>query len=143
MKLILPKHPLIILLLIITLISCQENGRHEQFVFMQDIQDWNLTEYSLKSRLIRNEIKQLIQGEPKMYADAFTRKYYTEKGHFIWITRHGIGKNADTLLAYLRNVEEDALKPSSFLVPIIEKNLQELRAREESKEDVNKLAGKL
>ena len=143
MKLILPKHLFIIILLFVTLISCQENGRHEQFVSMQDIQEWNLPEYSLKSRQIRNEIEQLTQGESKMYADAFTKKYYIEKGHFIWITRHGIGGNADTLLAYLRNVEEDALKPSSFLVPIIEKNLQKLRARENSKEDVNKLAGKL
>ena len=143
MKLILPKHLLIIILLFVTLISCQENGRHEQFVFMQDIQEWDLPEYSLKSRQIRNEIEQHTQGESKMYADAFTKKYYTEKGHFIWITRHGIGGNADTLLAYLRNVEEDALKPSSFLVPIIEKNLQELRGRENRKEDVNKLAGKL
>ena len=79
MKLILPKHLFIIILFFVTLISCQENGRHEQFVFMQDIQEWNLPEYSLKSRQIRNEIEQLTQGESKMYADAFTKKYYTGK----------------------------------------------------------------
>jgi len=143
MKLLYPKPFLLIFFLIVTLISCQENGKQEQFVFMQDIQEWILPEYSLKSRHIRNEIERLTLGEPKMYADIFTRRYYTEKGRFIWITRHGIGKNADTLLAYLSNVEKDGLKLSSFLVSKIEKNLQELRDREQSKEDVNKLMGQL
>lgn len=143
MKPLLLKH-LLFIALIVMLISCQEkNGKHEQFVFMQDIQEWILPEYSLKSRYIRNEIEQLTQSESKMYADAFTKKYYTGKGRFIWITRHGVGKNADTLLSYLNNVEEDGLKPSSFLVSQIEKNLQELRTRKESKEDFNKLMGRL
>ena len=106
MKLLLPKN-FYFIFLIVTLISCQNNDKKEQFVFMQDIQEWILPEYSLKSRHIRNEIEQLAQSEPKMYADSFTKRYYTEKGRFIWITRHGIGENADTLLAYLSNVEED------------------------------------
>lgn len=142
MKLLIPKQ-LLIILLIVTFTSCQENGKQDQFVFMQDIQKWILPEYSLKSRHIRNEIAQLAQGEPKMYADAFTKRYYTEKRRFIWITRHGIGRNADTLLAYLNKVEDDGLKLSSFSVSKIEKGLQQLRDRKESKEDVNKLMGQL
>ena len=142
MKLLLPKN-FYFIFLIVTLISCQNNDKKEQFVFMQDIQEWILPEYSLKSRHIRNEIEQLAQSEPKMYADSFTKRYYTEKGRFIWITRHGIGENADTLLAYLSNVEEDGLTPSSFFVSKIKKDLQKLRSRENGKEDVNKLMGRL
>jgi murein L,D-transpeptidase YcbB/YkuD len=142
MKPPLPKH-LLFIFLFVTLSSCQERGEQERFVFMQDIQDWIFPEYSLKSRHIRNEIEQLTQDHPKMYADAFTKKYYTERGRFIWITRHGIGDNVDTLLSYLNKTEEEGIKPSSFSISKIENDLQELRNRKESKEDINKLMGRL
>ena len=140
----LPLKHLLLISLIVMFISCQENNdKQEQFVFMQDIKDWILPEYSLRSRHIRNEIEQLTHSDPKMYADTFTKKYYAQRGRFIWITRHGIGNNADTLLYYLNKAEEDGLKPSCFLVSKIEKDLQELRARKDSKEDVNKLMARL
>lgn len=137
------KHSLF-LLVIFLFISCQEKGKQEQFVFMQDIQEWILPEYSLKSRLIRNQIDMLTQGETKMYADAFTKKYYKEKGHFIWINRHGVSEKAHTLVSYLRNVTEDGLKPSHFHIPEIEKDLQELLDKKNLQEkNVNKLMGHL
>lgn len=142
MKPRLHKHS-ILLLFIALFVSCHESGKQERVVFIQDIQDWILPEYSLKSRHIRNEIDQLIQEEAKMYADAFTKKYYTGRGRFVWITRHGVGSNADTLLSYLNKVDEEGLKPSSFLVSNIEKDLKQLRSKEENEEDVNKLLGRL
>ena len=123
--------------------SCQQNGKHDQFVFMQDIEEWILPEYSLKSRHIRNEIEQLTQEESKMYADAFTKKYYKEKGNFIWITRHGVSEKADTLLSYLRNVEDEGFTPSSFIISKIEKDIQDLRSRKEMQTDINKLMGRI
>lgn len=142
MKPFLPKH-LILIPFIILFASCQENGKKEVFVSMKDIQEWILPEYSLKSRHIRNEIEQLTQAELKMYADAFTKKYYAGRGHFVWINRHGVGANADTLLSYLRNVEEEGFKASSFGIAEIEKELQELRNKEKGEEGINQLMGRL
>lgn len=142
MKPLSPKHPILIFLIVL-FVSCQENGKQQRVVLMQDIQDWILPEYSLKSRHIRNEIEQLTQDEPKMYADAFTKKYYAGRGHFVWITRHGVGDNADTLLSYLNKVDEEGLKPSSFFVSNIENDLHKLRNKEKNEEDVNRLMGRL
>ena len=125
------------------LISCQQNGKQGQFVFMKDIQEWILPKYSLKSRHIRNQIDLLTQKETTMYADAYTNKYYKEKGTFIWITRHGIDEKADTLISYLKSMEDEGFKPSSFRVTEIEKDLHKLRNRENDKEDINKLMGRL
>lgn len=139
-------HPLKYLLFIFFIVffsSCQKNGKQEQFVFMQDIQDWVLPEYSLKSKYIRNQISQLAQGKNAMYADAFTNKYYKEKGHFIWITRHGVSENADTLISYLKNIAEEGLSSGIFQLPEIENVLKEVQDRTDSKEDVNKLMGQL
>ncbi|MBO7067871.1 MAG: L,D-transpeptidase family protein [Bacteroidaceae bacterium] len=111
---------------------------------MQDIQEWILQEYSLKSKHIRNEIELLTQEETKMYADAFTKKYYREKGRFVWITRHGVNDKADTLISYLRKTEEEGFKPSVFLIPVIEKDLQTLRDKKNKQEEnINKLMGRL
>ena len=130
-------------LFIVMLISCQQDGKQICVVSMQDVKEWVLPEYSLKSRHIRNEIDQLVQEEPTMYADAFTTKYYKEKGHFVWITRHGVEENADTLLTYLRRCEEEGFSPSSFYISKIEQDLQNLRDRKNSQEDINQLMGRL
>lgn len=132
-----------LLLFITMLMSCQQDGKRVCVVSMQDIKEWILPEYSLKSRHIRDEIEQLVQEEPKMYADTFAKNYYKEKGHFIWITRHGINEKADTLLSYLRNIEEEGFLPSSFYVSKIEKELQKLRTKKDGEEDINKLMGRL
>lgn len=137
------KFSLTLFLFIVMLISCQQDGKRIRVVSMQDIKEWILPEYSLKSRHIRNEIDQLAQERPTMYADAFTTKYYKEKGHFIWITRHGIDEKADTLLSYLRKCEEEGFKPSSFYISKIEEDLQDLRNRKLSQKDINQLMGRL
>lgn len=142
MKAYLPKQ-LILIPFTFIFMSCHENGKQEQFVFMEDIQEWILPEYSLKSRHIRNEIEQHTQDEVTMYADAFTHRYYTEKGHFVWINRHGIGENADTLLSFLRKAGEEGLQTSSFSTDQIERNLQRLRNREGYGQDINQLMGQL
>ena len=73
------KFSLTLFLFIVMLISCQQDGKRIRVVSMQDIKEWILPEYSLKSRHIRNEIDQLSQERPTMYADAFTTRYYKEK----------------------------------------------------------------
>ena len=131
------------LFFIMLIVSCQKDGKQTRIVSMQDIKEWILPEYSLKSRYIRDQIYQLTLEEPAMYADAFTTKYYKGKGHFVWITRHGVNDKADTLLSYLRRVEEEGFKSSSFCISEIEKDLQNLRKRKDEEEDINQLMGRL
>ncbi|MBO4841609.1 MAG: L,D-transpeptidase family protein [Bacteroidaceae bacterium] len=135
------KLPLFLFIAMIT--SCQQDGKQLHIASMQDIKEWILPEYSLKSRHIREQIYQLAQEAPAMYADAYTTKYYKEKGRFVWITRHGIDEKADTLLSYLRKVEEEGFNTSSFYVTRIEQDLQNLRNRKDSPEDINQLMGRL
>ena len=135
------KHSILIFL-IVMFTACQQKGEHTQFVYMQDIQEWVLSEYSLKSRHIRKETERLAQEEAKMYADAFTKKYYKGKKPFIWLTRQGVGENADTLLLHLRkSIADEGFKPSSFHLSALEKDIQTIRSKENGKKDINKLMG--
>jgi len=63
-----------------------------------------------------------------MYADTYTRPYYQqETPQWLWASELGLDDRIDTLLNYLRTVEEYGLKQSSFHVAELEKNLQAFR----------------
>ena len=66
----------LLLFFIMLIVSCQKDGKQIRIVSMQDIKEWILPEYSLKSKHIRDQIYQLAQEKQAMYADAFTTKYY-------------------------------------------------------------------
>lgn len=82
-----------------------------------------------------------------MYADTYTRPYYQQQeAQLLWASEWGVDERADTLLNYLRGVEDCGLKLSSFRVEEIERDLKALRALkpdscEES--EVNLLQGRL
>ena len=82
--------PLFLTLLFAALFSsCQSGGKDDALsVSREDIRDYDKPEYSLKSRHIRQDIRQLLDAEQaRMYADNFTRAYYREERPFVWITR--------------------------------------------------------
>lgn len=63
-----------------------------------------------------------------MYADDYTRPYYQQKqAALLWATEQGVDERADTLLAYLRQVDRHGLKPGSFHIDEIEQCLQKVR----------------
>lgn len=63
-----------------------------------------------------------------MYADIYSREYYSNADRkFLWASEHGIDDCTDTLLKHLQNVENYALKRSSFCVDEIESALAEFR----------------
>lgn len=132
-------------LAITTLASCSfENSKLSESLSMQDIKEWISPEYSIHSNKIRQEIANLSTTEKTtMYADAFTQEYYAQHHDFVWITRHGINEKADTLLSWLEDVEQHALKRNSFHVDEIHKDLTILRSKDLSGTDINQLLGRL
>lgn len=62
-----------------------------------------------------------------MQPDYRTRSYYGQHGSFLWIDRLGVDARADTLLAYLRTVDEFGFSTKKFYVKDIENDLKRLR----------------
>lgn len=138
--------PLFLTLLFAALFSsCQSNGKDDALsVSREDIRDYDKPEYSLKSRHIRQDIRQLLDAEQaRMYADNFTRAYYREERPFVWITRRGIDHRADTLLRWIENAREQGMSPSCFHAKEIAENLQDLRNLDFTKKDVNQVMATL
>jgi len=135
---------LFILLLVSTLLSCHsDKWGDEVHVSWQDIQEWIRPEYVIKSGQIRQEIEQQCHQENRMYADDFTKSYYTGHNGFIWISRHGLDARADTLLAYLKNVDSHGLPIQGFHLRELEEDLTLIKKHSPEIQDVNQVMGRL
>lgn len=79
------------------------------------------------------------------WADYRTRTYYLSKGKFLWITRNGVDRRADSLLAFLKTVSEMGFSPRKFRAQTIEDDLTHLRSLnvDAAKYDINRLLARL
>ena len=82
----------------------------------------------MNPHLIRAAIGRLATVDrDSMTADFKTKKYYFRHSPFLWIDRHGVDYRADTLLAYLRQVDKMGFSSKRFRVQQITQDLDRLR----------------
>lgn len=96
---------------------------------LSDFNKLDTSAYALNSHRIREYLGVIINADDdSMAADTHLKGYYTNKGAFLWIDRSGIDYRADTLLNYIRKVNEMGFSRSKFRYAQIERDLK--RARE-------------
>lgn len=82
----------------------------------------------MNPQLIRAAIGRLSAADrDSMTADFKTKSYYLRRLPFLWIDRHGMDHKADTLLAYLREVDKMGFNGEKFRVREIAEDLDRLR----------------
>ncbi len=126
------------------LFSCHSNEPQEELhLSLRDIQQWINPRYKLEDSKLRAEIERQCLKGGSMYADAYSRSYYRGKGALLWISRRGIDARSDTLLTYLRQVEQHGLTPEGFHVPEIEHDMALIQTKNFGNEDANCVLGRL
>ena len=117
------------LLLCLLMMGCKDSQPNSnRLLTLEYYQDFNEKAYAVNSKVIRGLMDSLMQQDKdRLVADLRTRKYYQNHGSFLWIDRHGIDHRADSLLAYLRNVEEIGFNKQRFYVDEIAEDIQRLR----------------
>lgn len=100
---------------------------------------------SINSRRIRAVIDSMARNDKdELTADFRARNYYLREGDFLWISRHGLTSQADTLLEYLKGIERIGFSARRFCVSQIESDIQCVRSLAfDSNNPVNKLLGRL
>ena len=59
--------------------------------------------YAINSKVIRNLLDSIMRNDKDRHAaDLHTRRYYQNKGSLLWITRHGVNSQADSLVTDIR-----------------------------------------
>lgn len=111
--------------------SCQEAKvvSTTRYVSLEEYRDFGNAYMSINSKRIRSVIDSMVRNDKDdLTADFRTRSYYLQEGDFLWISRHGVTAQADTLLEYLRTVERMGFSERRFCVPQIENDINSMRS---------------
>lgn len=103
-------------------------------------------EYEQNSIKIQAEISRQIHSDKENLAvDSKSRAYYLSKRPWLWISRVGVDKKADTLISFLEEVEEMGFSTSRFKVQKIKDDLRRFRNLDFDTLDnkINKVLGRL
>ena len=111
------------------LISCNDKAVNTtSHVTLEVYQRFGNENMGIKSYVVREVIDSLIRNDQDgTPADLRARSYYLQDGKFLWINRHGLTSQADTLLKYLLTVESLGFSPRRFCVPQIRQDIQIVR----------------
>ena len=120
-------------------IACQDNQRVDtRDVQLSDYDAIRDDAYALSSRRLRDKIASLCKNDKESdVANTTTRKHYLNSEPFIWIDRQGVSSQADTLVAFLENVEQQGLNKGVFRLEQIKQDLD--RARKLDFDDKHKI----
>lgn len=101
--------------------------------------------YKMSNYRINKQLGELIKGDTdKTSADYHARSHYLSGGTLLWVTRNGVTDQADTLLHYLKTVDDIGFSQSSFFVVKIEEDLRKIKNLEFDKDDdISEIAARL
>jgi murein L,D-transpeptidase YcbB/YkuD len=96
---------------------------------LKDYESLDTSLYALNSHRIREDISMMIKADKdSMQADFKAKSHYLIDGSFLWIDRHGLKSQVDSLVSYLQSVKDMGFSPARFRVAKIKADLK--RARE-------------
>ena len=133
--------------MVVVFFSCHDRLNHPyQSLTLHDYSDMRVPEYEQNSIEIQEEISRQIHSDRGGFtADTRTRGYYLSKRPWLWISRMGVDKRADTLISFLDGVEDMGFVKSRFKVQQIKEDLQRVRTLDFDTQDnkINKILGRL
>lgn len=109
--------------------SCHDRVPNSNFqLSLDDFQDLRSSAYAINSRAVRNLIDSIMRNDKDRHAaDLHTRRYYQNEGNLLWITRHGVNSQADSLVTCLRTVADMGFDKRRFYVDAIARDIDRLR----------------
>ena len=133
--------------MVVVFFSCHDHLNHPyQNLTLHDYSDMRVPEYEQNSIKIQAEISRQIHSDKENLAvDSKSRAHYLSKRPWLWISRVGVDKKADTLISFLEGVEEMGFATSRFKVQKIKDDLRRFRNLDFDTLDnkINKVLGRL
>ena len=102
-------------------------------------------EKHITSFQVKEALDSMIRNDnDSMLVDRRVKGYYLRHRPLVWITRKGVDSRADTLLAYLREVDSIGFSEAKFRMPQIRRDLQRMRLLDFDKRNTaSKVAARL
>ena len=136
----------ILLFMACLFVSCEEEKKYSnRDITIEAFSEMKTPSFAINSRTIRQKLKLIVKADTgKFAAEKRVRSYYRENNPFLWIDRHGIDDRADSLVAYLEQVEETGISSEFYNVKSIKSDLSKLRELKfTDDDDVNAVMARL
>lgn len=134
-------------LFLLFIAGCQQTGHSQTEITKQALFDGKVPVSVFNDSLIVSHLNQLAATETsKLEADQRTADHYKDSlKSLLWIDYLGVNSRADSLLAYLQQVEEMGLKKSAFFVDSIRQDMERLRTlkADSAVTDMNQVVARL
>ena len=123
----------------------QGKSYQEEKITMEAFSDMKTPIFVFDFPSIQRHLSSIANAEPGITeADRCTKEIYQETKHLIWIDKTGVNHRADSLLVWLRQVNEIGMSPNAFGVASIEQDLQRIRTLDvDGEKDMSQLAARL
>jgi murein L,D-transpeptidase YcbB/YkuD len=128
-------------------VGCDDwKAKQKETITMEAFSELRTPTFFLDQQVIRKNLLDFANADHDGFeADKQTRNYYRSEGSsFVWLKRTGIDERADSLLAWLHQVNELGMSEKAFTVSVIEKDLERLRTLDfDEKNNINTVAARL
>ena len=123
----------------------QGKSYQEEKITMEAFSDMKTPIFVFDFPSIQRHLSSIANSESGITeADRCTKEIYQETKHLIWIDKSGVDHRADSLLVWLRQVNEIGMSPNAFGVASIEQDLQRIRTLDvDGEKDMSQLAARL
>ncbi len=127
------------------LFACHENPFNPNSnLVRENFSALSVDSYKISAYRINEQIARLLKDDAGILTtDRYARSYYLSGGSLLWVKRHGVTSQADTLLLYLKTVDDIGFSQSRFFVSQIEDDLKKVKSLEFAGCDINELAARL
>lgn len=124
--------------------SCQKNNL--RVVSLDSFQSLKVKGLHISNECVKKNILRLADEDRNQQApDLRAKAYYRNNGCLIWITRHGVSGKADSLLNFLKSVNQHGFDREKFRYSQIKEDLKSVRSLSfEGKDDkINRVLARL
>jgi murein L,D-transpeptidase YcbB/YkuD len=131
---------------VMLLMACQEKDTHSnKDLTIEAFSAMKTPSFAINSQIIRKHLSNIQRTDTgRMTVDREIRSYYRHEQPFLWINRHGVDAQADSLVGWLEKVGETDINPAIYRVERIKKDLAKLRSLSlTDEEDINKVMARL
>lgn len=134
-------------IVVLSVTSCSKTvDNPNKNLTMEALKPFYNESYEIDATEIEQHLHDIVKADnDSTQTDRHTRNLYRGDLKTFWIDRNGIGWRADTLLGYLRKVDEIGFSVDAFYANQIERDIQRMRKLDFEGEgnDINRIAARL
>ncbi len=137
---------LFLFLIFVLLQACSEGVKNPNVgLTLETYTNFKEAAYQLDAKEIKAELLKLVREDTdSMTPDRRTRSYYLREGSFLWLDRQGFDDRADSLISYIKDVEEIGFSRKKFRYAHLQEDMRRFHELDfEDRAAINRVAARL